>query len=569
MFRLYKNSQKTYVIVTSVIFLFFQAASFARGKQEIVKAGSWIYDALTAISIERGHLDLSCQAPLSIAEIELYLSETDYNSLSEAGKKQYDRIIDYVSYEPTAFKAGIFSLSVDPELNAEGFYKTNDDIDWVYDRYERQPFLMTPLTFQGGDLFTMSMDVAFRENKGAALKDKNYTNFPVADGSFTPDVNFPDSAYGSTGFMLGESSGVNLQAGLGNVSVGRSLSGSIIWSEYFTNSSYANLEFFTNNFRYNMNITEFNVDKYSYTHRLEARFFKKIHFGIMESILVNAPMELRFMNPLTIFHGMSPWRDYEPEKKDTESHVCDYLALEAAFVPVKNVRLYGMFAMNQFQTFYEKSNWEDDTTPDSLAFQGGIESFIPYKKGYFHLWLEGTYTQPYMYIKEGPNWSLVRTYSENMNDKAVFYEWVGSPFGPDTIAGELSAGYEVPGKWALNLNYLFKASGEYSGTKVFTDELDWGGTDRIEEIEYWPYPDSDKEGGQDRAKKQQGFVTPHGTPEYLNRIALRASFSPSEVFTISAQPAFVFIFNHDNESGEFASGGEFALSAKIKFGRMF
>ena len=76
---------------------------------------------MTEIAMEEGRVDFSDQAPLSIAEIELYLSEADYDSLSEAGKKNYDRIVDYIAYEPPAFKADIFSISIEPEMNVEGF----------------------------------------------------------------------------------------------------------------------------------------------------------------------------------------------------------------------------------------------------------------------------------------------------------------------------------------------------------------------------------------------------------------------------------------------------------------
>ncbi|MBR0123951.1 MAG: hypothetical protein IJM03_01230, partial [Treponema sp.] len=76
---------------------FFSLTLHARGKQGLVNCGSWIYDAMTEIAMEEGRVDFSDQAPLSIAEIELYLSEADYDSLSEAGKKNYDRIVDYIA----------------------------------------------------------------------------------------------------------------------------------------------------------------------------------------------------------------------------------------------------------------------------------------------------------------------------------------------------------------------------------------------------------------------------------------------------------------------------------------
>ncbi len=545
---------------------------FARGRQELVPASSWIYDAMAAIAMEEGRLDLSDQAPISIAEISLYLSECDYDSLSAAGKAQYDRIMDYIGYEPLSFRAGIFSLGAEPEINLEGQYKTNDDIDWVYDRYQRQALIDCPVYINGGDYFTLSTDMCLKQNKGQMSHDDNYTNIPLAANQV--DINFPDTGYGSFGCMLTKDSGVNFQLGMGNQSVGRSLSGSVIMSEYFTNASYANLEFFHNNFRYNMNITQFNVDKYMYTHRLEVRLFKKFQFAAMESILVNHSMELRFLNPLTIFHGMSPWRDYGDEtgnldKDDPESHTCAYMCFKIAYVPIKSLRIYLLFAQDQFQTPYETSHWPDNTTPRGISGQLGLESYIPYKAGYFHFWLEGTYTDPFMYIKEDPNWSLVRTYSENIGDMAIFYEWVGSPFGPDTLAGELNAGYEVPGKWAVTASYLLKGCGEYSGTKIFTDALDWGGQDKVADINEWVYPESNPAETKEEGKEKQSWWAPHGTVELVNRAAVRASFSPNKYLTITAQPAFVFIFNSGNVKDEFISGGEFALSTKINLSRIF
>ena len=91
-----------------------------RGKQELVPAGSWVYDALTAIALEEGRADFSDNAPLSINEILLYLSEADYSSLSSSGKSLYDRIKAYAAEDPLSFEAGIFSLEADPVVNLEG-----------------------------------------------------------------------------------------------------------------------------------------------------------------------------------------------------------------------------------------------------------------------------------------------------------------------------------------------------------------------------------------------------------------------------------------------------------------
>ncbi|MBP5176547.1 MAG: hypothetical protein ILP07_11650 [Treponema sp.] len=555
-------------LTASLVFLTVTGFIFAspRGKQELVNSDSWIYGALTALSMESGRSCMADETPITIGEIESILLEVEREKLSAAGQAQYDRIVGYIAHGGLSVSMGLLSFGVDPELNLEGYYKSNDDLDWVYDRYYKQPIVSAPVTFMAGDYFTMGMEVELSMNHCAFNRDDNYLNIPISSlGDL--DINFPHFAYGSTGIMLNENTGVNLRAGLGTQSIGRALTGSIMMSEYFTDASYLNLEIFSPFFRYNMNVTEFNVDKYLYTHRFNVRFFKKLQFTVMESMLVNAPLELRFLNPLTIFHGTAAWEDYGGH----EIRISDYLCLGINYVPVPYLRIYGQFAMNQWQTIYERTNWPNDTTPNSLAFQLGTELFYPISEGYLHAWIEGVYTDPYMYIKEGPNWSLVRTYRENVGDMDPIYEWLGSSFGPDTIAGKLSAGYEVPGKWNVGASYLFAACGEYSGSKVFTEALNWGGVNRYDEdLDEWVYPNADKPTqGFDEAKRRQSWLAPHGTPEFINQITLSGGWNPTDYLSLSAQPSLVFVFNRNNIEGNFEIGWEFALSSKLIISRMF
>ncbi len=553
--------ERTSSLKKSILFCLFNLcilSSFARGKNELVNAGHWIYDALAAISMENGRIDFSDRAPLSIGEILFFLEEADYNSLSPAGKKQYDRIQAYCDYQGFQFGPELLKLGFELELNAEGYYKQNDDLDWIYSRYDKGDFLYVPVKLEANDYFTMVFDCKFGLNKNTKEEDNNYTSIPLAADEI--DINFPDTAYFSTSKNLGDKANFTFQIGRGALDFTRSLTGSIVQSRYFTGSSYAELGFYTRNFRYSMNVDEFNVDKYLYTHELNFRFFKKLQFTVRESLLVYAPMELRYLNPWTIYHGFAAWRDYG----SNESNTCDYFAFKLDYTPVKYLRLYGEFAMTQYQTPYETDNFDDDTTPNGLAFQAGIESFIPMSDGYFHIWLEGTYTDTYMYVKESPDWSMVRNYRENLgHTKYVFTEWLGTPFGPDTIAGKLSLEYEKPARWSIGASYLLKVCGVYSGNKLFKD-LDWH-----EGKEYdlndgtWAFPDSDSQ-GYDEAKSRQDAKTPYGTNEYVNTIVLKGSFSPKENITFVFQPAYTFVINYNNEKGKKESGFEAILSMNIK-----
>lgn len=540
-------------------------SSFARGKQMLIKAGSWVYDALAQISLEGGYTDFSLRAPLSIEEIEFYLSKADYDSLSVPGQKQYDRIKRYFEEESkVSFGSDILKIQAEGTVALEGYYKTNEDIDWVYDDYKRNPVLFLPVSINVADYATMYMELIGGQNRGTMHKHDNYLNVPL--GGDDVDLNFPTTAYFSAGHKITENTGFNFQIAMARTAFNRSLSGSIVQSEYLSGSTWMELSFYSPNFRYKANINHFNVNKFLYTHEMSFVFLKKLQFTARESLMVFSPLELRFMNPFGIYHGFSPWRNYG----SNESNTCDYLGLRLEYTPYKYMRFYGLFAMTQFQTPFETSNNPDDNTPNGLGFQLGGESFIPAGDGYIHLWAEGTYTQPYLYIKESPNWSMIRKTTENMGPEKEegILEWLGTPWGPDTVGCEVSVGYEVPQKWSVTFDYVFKACGELSGNKVFK---------RPSTIEYWDqetYPDISVDKAAEDAwvfptdsngyGNASNWTTPHGTPEYVNRIALRATYNPVERLTLVLQPSYTFISNFRNVSGEKEGCFEIAIAASMK-----
>lgn len=567
------------------MFLLFQTQIFSgtrRNEKELIEADSWIYGALTAVTLENGQLELVDSTPLTVGQIKSILSRLDYENLSKAGKKYVDEIEAYFEEENFSVKAGIFSMGIEPELNLEGYYKSSDSTDWVYDRYSRKPLVFFPVTITADNYAFLKLNAVYEQNKGFMNHLDNYINIPYK--SEYTNINFPDISYLSTGLDFAGDSSISFRMGQGPQSIGRTLTGSIILSEYLTGAAYANLQFLSQNFKFNTNVIELNVDRYFYSHSFDLVLFNQLDIFLMEGILVNAPLELRYLNPWTVFHGMSPWLDYGRNdyhvEGDPESHVCCYFGVKLNYTPVKNVRIYGMYSMTQLQTKFERDNWPDDTTPNGQGFQLGAEAYIPFNEGYVHLWAEGVYTDPYLYIKQDPNWSLVRTYRENIGDFAVFYEWLGSPLGPDTIAGQLNAGYEVPGKWGVTLSYQFKACGEYSGTKVFKrDGVDWGGVDFTtgtqkgegakNDSTWWVYPDRGSSSQSvEEAKRRQALIAPSGIPEYVNTIACRINYSVSPEIKINFQPAYTFIFNRNNVEGEFVSGPEFALSMTLRLTKM-
>ena len=170
---------------------------------------------------------------------------------------------------------------------------------------------------------------------------------------------------------------------------------------------------------------------------------------------------------------------------------------------------------------------------------------------------------------------MVRTYIENVGytDNAL-YEWIGSPFGPDTISAKVALGYEVPGKWSITGSYLFMDRGEKAGTKVF-ENSPWGATrtefdkENNDFIKNWDFP-NEKIQGEDEALRRRDLKTPSGEcGEYVHTVSLRAEYMPFDYMSVLLQPAYTFVQNYDHEKGRTEHGVEIALSLNIKLPEMF
>ena len=531
-------------------------------KQDLVPAGHWIYDALTALSMEEGHVSLADQAPISVAEVDTLLADVNYENLSEAGKAWYDKILEWRGQFDWSLKFGSFSIDLIPNAAFELYGKSDPEIEWVYDYHKRHGMLEGSLRIQASDYVTMELTARLAANRTQANKSSSFINLPIPlnlKELVWFDCDFPHWSYLSTGFPIGEKAGVNFQIGIASFNVGRSLSGSVIWNTNMTDLSFANLEFYSPSFRYTMNVSQMNVNRYIYTHRFDFRFFKKLHFSVMESLLVYAPLELRLLNPFSVYHGLTPWNDYTPEQGWSEfekEHIIMDFAIKLVYTPFKYMRFYAYYTQTEMQQIFE-----DPSIPNAIGIQGGCESFIPLGAGYLHIWGEGSYADPFLYMKCEPNWSLVRTYTELTDGSDVFYEWIGTPMGPDTITAELSVGYEVPRLWSASISYMFAARGEFSGTGAFKPGINWGGLSLPQTVnDKWVY---------ETTPQAVSYRAPHGIPEYVNRITLCGTWRPFDWLELVAQPSVVIVANKNHVEGSWGGGLEGILSVRVELSRLW
>ncbi|MDR1635948.1 MAG: hypothetical protein LBR93_01290, partial [Treponema sp.] len=371
------------------------------------------------------------------------------------------------------------------------------------------------------------------------------------------DTNMPKRAYLSMGFPFGQGFGLNFKIGLGDEILGRTKTGSIIFSDNMRGFSYGTLSFYAPFISYAASAMELEVTKYLYLHHLQIRILKRLSFGLVEGVMVNAPFEIRYLNPMMIFHSFSAWESYDDYNADLanhpdqysegESRVGSYLGITLDFRPWKYGRLYGLAAMNQFQIPSEKED-QDSTVPDGLAFQLGYESWIPLSGRLFnrdyrgHLWfgLEGVYTYPYMYILEDKGWSYYRESTEVSNDP--IREWVGSPFGPDSAAGTFWLGYRDSSLWSLSLSFLYLAQGPNSDASIFAKP----------NRAYYSH-----------TRDQMLSMSPSGTVSHTYQLTLSAKWSPLDWLSLSCQPGYRIVSNYAHQKGRLEQGFELVFSARL------
>ena len=540
----------------------------ARGGQTLLEPRHWIYDSLQVLEQECGIVQFSDQAPLNLDQVRAMLGEIDYDSLSQPGKMHYDNIIGFMQESAFTVNASIVQVRAEPELNLEGYAKTNSSAPWFYDRFDKKHFLECPITISVADYASFYADIFAGINKSAAQDNDTFFNVPYNKSNF--DVNFPHKAYGSIGYAFTDTVGFNVRVSNMSQVFGRAETGSIIQSEYLTDATSAALSVYSPIVQYIGAITQYNNRRYLYSHKVDARIGKKVQISFMEAALPYGDMDLRFFNPMMFLHNYASWLDYEAEGRDVGS----FFGIKANFAPIKNLRVFALWSMTQFQLpveLSEDNTDKDNYVPNAMGVQLGLESFIPIKSGHLHLDLEGYYAQPYLYINSSPNWSFVKTSSESNAGSKDFYEWIGTRYGPDTVAASFHASYEVPKKWSAGFKYLFLARGELSDPNIFK-AVGWG--PRVlnvsdPNLKNWVYPFTVASDGStqfsSKYKNGRNLAAPTGTPEYVNVITLYGAYRMNDWLEFMTQPSLAIILNSGHESGKTEFSFEFVLGTRIKF----
>jgi len=543
--------------------------------QKILHPGDWAYEALAILSREQGKVFL-VDSRLTVTQMEQHLAEIDTDSLSDSALAIYNRLTAYLKSTPwLGSQSDAISLGLDLIIQPELYFKTNKDVPWIYNDYSRNPLLQIPLGVSLGRWVTAEADLYFGQNEYAASLHDNYINIPF-DAVAQTDIHFPKRAYASIGSPVGEASGFNLAIGLGDNFFGKTRTGSIIISDHLERTVYAEATVYSPAFRYTAQVIQYEVNKYHYMHYMQARLHKKFSVSLAEGVMAAAPLELRFLNPFTIFHSYESFKTYtdynidkghnptdasldelwdkNPDGSDkydrtfdpnNHSRIGSYFGVKLEYLPVKNLRLYGLFVMDQFNLPMKKSHWMDTLYPDAAGFQAGAEFSFPAKGGYWEFGIEGVYTYPYLYVMWDKSWSFYKEVPEL--DKMTLRYWTGSPFGPDTIAGTFWTGFRSSKLWYAGFSFEFSAQGERSSFGIFDRDFSIDDTYRPHNRVY------------------NVTVPPTGTPIYTSTFCFNFEYFIKTWLMASFQPGYRVAANAGHIEGRTEHSLEMSLSLRMKF----
>lgn len=422
--------------------------------------GSPVYNYLRYIHVLAGEAPLVHHAPASRAELLSSLRAIDTGTLDNSVLPLVRRIESYFAERVPLIASNGARLDIRPSVALSFRYSTDGDAlleKDLADIYRQQPPVFSfPLDLRFGSFASVYADFPVQKGYWAGTSANSWTNLPLSADEC--DMNAPDTA----GISLGNT-WASFMIGRGRLTTGESVSGSMFLSDASDRLDFALLTLFSPRFRVSLTTVELAPSRFVYYHHLAIKPFRFLSVALAEASNVNSSLDLRYLNPATVFHSFAGWRDDYPLSSESDS-VGSQFGLIVDVVPRSGWRAYGQFVMNQFQTPYERSRFEGaQVIPDSLGGLAGIEHIRTFRSGILSCVLEGLYSTPWLYIMSNPEISFFSSRRELVapDGKTTEYirTWLGNGYGPDTASIMMRVLYDVPFAFSLSGSYRFTVQG--------------------------------------------------------------------------------------------------------------
>ena len=539
---------KIFFLLFTFFVLTFNVFSF-----DMILVGDEILEDIRFLSLKTGIPFLSFSPPLAPAEVRRFLDSIDDVALSNTiVEDAYNRIRARLSpVSNISYTDDNFSLLLDIHLTFEAFVRFNTNIQ-RYPRYpDIIPFVSLPLRASFANTVQLYLEPIYAYCISEHGKDRFNINIPFG-------LDPANRSASLRGFLAAGGDFWNFQIGRDRLFWGTGHTGSLIFSDNSQYFDFARLSFFSTNVKYSAIVTQlplqvrqrlFDLDddkwnanrrendlldrmilqRYYYLHRLDFRLFNRVSIGLMEGLMVgNSPFELRYLNPLIIFHDLFSWYDFDKWRwgEHRGDMVGSLFSMEVNWNVLRNLAVYGQFVMNELTL-----PGETNENPNAMGYMLGVQYAFSFTNWRSVSFLEFFYTDPYLSILSSPFGSFIQ-----MDYKQYYF--IGYP--RDTIA--VIFGTNFYNKDTLNFAGRFSwiASGQHNDNES-TNGLTWD----------W------REGPSSRA--------PTGTVEHKLILSLGAGWRPLSWLTFNTKISGIVSLNNNHISGDNQIGGQVSFSAGLRY----
>ncbi len=573
------------IILVSLLFftVFFTCFPKTVNDSQIIPSDSSIYADFLELQMQNKLLVFTQNTPLSVGELKFYLNQFDYDNMNAYSQSIYERLYEELYEREDITTIPDFELAVHPVINLEGYYKSNDDIPWSFNYYFKDNFISLPLDMGYGNNFAMGANLFLGKSYIAAARNDNYWNVPVdfsniADSYKSIEFYFPTFAYAGFG-KYNENWGYNLFISKQGKTIGNTLTGSIIYNSTFETDAFVEFDIYSKAVRFTMDVVQIssnrmdkiqqdNTERYLYYHQFDIRLFKNLKFSIMEGSLIANPLSIRFLNPLPFMHQFGGWKNYiSPENKIYgETNFCADFAVMLEYLPIYNLRLFGIYNQIEMQLPWERSDKWGKYDPNSIGVQLGANYSIAFENNStLQFATEVFYNSPFMYIKQTPSASLYRVRRDMQTGKDV-YSWMGSPYGPDCLGGVVKVSFNSNEKWKTELSYTVVSKGEndFSLFSRMTGDSKY--------YEYYPsvcYKLKEQNESQTTLTNDDLYdialnMKVSGTPQITHQIKLLGTYFINDNFELNGQFSYNYLINYMHNKNTLKNGIEIACSCTYK-----
>jgi hypothetical protein len=515
----------------------------------IVSAGDPVLEDIRYVAREAGISILSFTAPLSRDEIDNILASVEPENLPLPAQEAYRRIQDRLD-PPMRFSEEFFSLSFRGVVQAEAGFRTNTAVPWLQGDFQRPPVFHFPLDFYFADFVLLNLEPVVNLDPAFNERGEHFvTNVPWPLERI--DMFFPFRAFAAAGGKWW-----NFQIGRDQITFGTAHTGNLLLSNTPDYHDFARLSFFIKQFKYSalvihnpfflsekfysdpkLDDDEVYLQRYIYIHRVDFSLFNKISIGITEGLSVgNAPLEIRYLNPLMVLHNFMSGNDYKPLLDSTDNETnSSIFSLEFNWTPAPAFSFYAQLVLDEFTTPWEVKSDAANKTPQGIGYLAGAEYSHAFGSWGALFYVEAAYLDPYIYVDNSP-WAAF-VWSRRMNRKSMEfrYRWIGHPEGRDAIIVAAGSRFFRNDQLAFSAALSFTVHGEHDI--------------------YWDWH---------RGDQYADETTPTGTPEKKLAASFGAAWKPVSAVTLSAEIGGSLILNAQHtEDNEF--GMEVELSVKYVF----